>query len=87
MNQQKLNAAIAAMAKLAKRPVKKVKSTVYVGGERLQNTERVLKKNKLATKAKKQQAKNKQSRNRTPSPKAKEKSMAQKKRNLRLLLK
>ena len=89
MNQQKVNEVSAAMAKLfAKKKVRKVKSTVALAGKCLPNTNKKAKKNRPVQKALKQQ-KNKNSRKSVspPSPKQKAKSMAQMKRNVRLLMK
>ena len=90
MNQQKINEISAKISKLfAKQSTKKVKSKVSVGGKLLPNTNKKSKKNSLVQKALKQNKANKKAkekRNITP-PKAKSKSktMAQMKRNLRLI--
>jgi len=84
MNQQKVNNVSAAIAKLfAKKKSKKVRSTVSVGGKRLPNVNKKSKSNSHVQKLKKQ---NKAKANEKISPpKLKAKSMAQIKRNLKLL--
>ena len=91
MNQKRINDVSAAVSALfIKKKAKKVKSTVSIGGKRLPNVNKKQKGNSIVQKALKQNKarKVKPNRNVTP-PKAKPKSktMAQMKRNLRLLSK
>ena len=91
MNQQKVNEISAAVAKLfAKKKTTKVKSTVSYAGQRLPNVNKKPKKNKIVQKFLKQNKSRKTKANKNltpPKAKPKAKTMAQMKRNLKLLTK